>query len=138
MKCNEIHRTFPAAARDYFFVNVPRVLLAAVVVNALPFDRETSPRRRLSVCRQLLDNGGNALIIFPEGTRSPTGQMGEFKPGVGLLVAGSDYPVVPCYLAGTHRAWPKGGWLLLSPPNTSPRCRMASSCSTGPGCRRRR
>jgi 1-acyl-sn-glycerol-3-phosphate acyltransferase len=106
-----IHRTFPAAAKEYFFVNAPRVLLAAVVVNALPFDRRTSPRQSLTLCRQLLEKPGNALIIFPEGTRSPTGEPGEFKPGVGLLVAGTDYPVVPCYLEGTHEAWPKGAWL---------------------------
>src|SRR5262249_4217108 len=38
-----LHRTFPAAAQDYFFVNVPRLLLATVVVNALPFDRRANP-----------------------------------------------------------------------------------------------
>jgi 1-acyl-sn-glycerol-3-phosphate acyltransferase len=105
-----IHRSFPAAAKDYFFVNAPRVLLAAVVVNALPFDRRTSPRQSLTLCRQLLDKPGNALIIFPEGTRSLTGEPGEFKPGIGLLAAGTDYPVVPCYLERTHEAWPKGAW----------------------------
>jgi 1-acyl-sn-glycerol-3-phosphate acyltransferase len=109
MSC--IHRTFPAAARDYFFVNAPRTLLAAVVVNALPFDRRTSPRQSLTLCRQLLDQPGNALILFPEGTRSATGEPGEFKPGIGLLVARTDYPVVPCYLEGTHEAWPKGAWI---------------------------
>jgi 1-acyl-sn-glycerol-3-phosphate acyltransferase len=106
-----LHRAFPVAAHDYFFVNAPRVLLAAVVVNALPFDRKGNPRHSLSLCRQLLDNAGNALLIFPEGTRSPTGEVGEFKPGVGLIVAGTNYPVVPCYLEGTHRAWAKGRWL---------------------------
>ena len=35
----KLHRAFPAAAQDYFFVNAPRVFLAAVVVNALPFQR---------------------------------------------------------------------------------------------------
>jgi 1-acyl-sn-glycerol-3-phosphate acyltransferase len=106
-----LHRAFPVAAQDYFFVNAPRVLLAAVVVNALPFDRHADPRHSLSLCRQMLDNAGNALLIFPEGTRSPNGELGAFKPGVGLIVAGTKYPVVPCYLDGTHRAWPKGSWL---------------------------
>jgi 1-acyl-sn-glycerol-3-phosphate acyltransferase len=103
-------RTFPAAARDYFFVNTSRVLIAAVVVNALPFDRRTSPRQSLSLCHRLLENPGNVLILFPEGTRSPTGEPGEFKPGVGLLLAGTNYPVVPCHLEGAHAAWPKGAW----------------------------
>ena len=100
-----LHRTFPAAAQDYFFVNPPRVLLAAIVVNALPFDRQNNPRHSLTLCRQLLDRPGNALILFPEGTRSQSAEMGEFKPGIGLLLAGTDHPVVPCYLEGTHEAW---------------------------------
>lgn len=105
------HRTFPAAAQDYFFSSVPRTILAAVVVNALPFNRKTSPRQSINLCRQLLENRGNILILFPEGTRSVTGELGEFKPGVGLLVAGTEIPVVPCFLEGTHAAWPKGALL---------------------------
>jgi 1-acyl-sn-glycerol-3-phosphate acyltransferase len=106
-----LHRAFPAAAQDYFFVSTGRLVMAAVVANALPFARKASPRQSLSLCRQLLDNPGNILILFPEGTRSPTGELREFKPGVGLLVAGTHYPVLPCHLDGAARAWPKGNWL---------------------------
>ena len=103
-----LHRVFPAAAKDFFFVSPPRTAVAAVVVNALPFDRETNIRQSLSLCRQLLDNPGNVLLIFPEGTRSMTGELGEFKPGVGLLLAGVDLPVVPCYVAGAFEALAQG------------------------------
>jgi 1-acyl-sn-glycerol-3-phosphate acyltransferase len=82
--------------------------LAAVVVNALPFNRQTNPRQSINLCRELLGNAGNILVIFPEGTRSATGEMAEFKPGLGLFLAGTEYPVVPCYLDGAHSAWPKG------------------------------
>lgn len=105
-----LHQAFPAAAADYFFVSVPRIALSVLVVNALPFHRETHTRESLAVCRELLAGRGNILIVFPEGTRS-TGQISTFKPGVGMLVAGSDVPVVPCYLSGTRRALPKGSWL---------------------------
>jgi 1-acyl-sn-glycerol-3-phosphate acyltransferase len=104
---NKLHRAFPAAAQDYFFVNVPRLALAAVVVNALPFGRQTHVRQSLELCRQLLANPGNVLVLFPEGTRTATGQMGEFKPGIGLLVAGTTIPAVPCHLAGAFQAWPR-------------------------------
>jgi 1-acyl-sn-glycerol-3-phosphate acyltransferase len=104
----KLHRAFPAAAQDYFFVSVPRLAIAAVVVNALPFGRRGNIRRSLEMCRHLLENSGNILILFPEGTRTQTGKMEEFKPGIGLLVAGKDIPVVPCYLAGAFEAWPKG------------------------------
>lgn len=104
----KLHRAFPAAAKDYFFVSVPRLAIAAVVVNALPFARQTQIRQSLEVCRQLLANPGNILILFPEGTRSVAGEIGEFKPGVGLIVAGTNIPVVPCHLQGAFAAWPKG------------------------------
>jgi 1-acyl-sn-glycerol-3-phosphate acyltransferase len=106
-----LHQTFPAAAADYFFVNLPRIALAVLVVNALPFHRETHARQSLAVCRQLLAQPGNILIIFPEGTRSVSGQVGPFRPGIAMLVAGSGVPVVPCYLAGAHKAFPKGAWV---------------------------
>jgi len=107
----KLHRAFPAAAQDYFFVDVPRLAIAAVVINALPFGRQKQIRHSLDVCRELLANPGNVLILFPEGTRTTTGRMAEFKPGVGSLVAGTDLPVVPCHLAGGFEAWPKGNWI---------------------------
>ncbi|MGA2255827.1 MAG: lysophospholipid acyltransferase family protein [Thermoguttaceae bacterium] len=110
MPLRKLHRVFPAAAQDFFFVSIPRLTLAAVVVNALPFNRQSNIRQSLSLCRQLLENPGNVLLLFPEGTRSTTGELGEFKPGIGLMLAGTQVPVVPCYLDGTFRAWPKGSW----------------------------
>src|SRR5436190_19280575 len=103
-----LHRAFPAAAADYFFKSVPRTWIATVIVNALPFARQTQVRHSLAICRQLPANAGNVLIIFPEGTRSKTGELQDFKPGIGSLVAGSDVAVLPCYLDGAFRAWPKG------------------------------
>jgi 1-acyl-sn-glycerol-3-phosphate acyltransferase len=103
-----LHRAFPAAAKDYFFQSMPRAALASIVVNALPFDRETNIRQSLALCRRLLDTPGNVLILFPEGTRSPNGELVEFKPGIGLLLAGTDIPVIPCHLRGAYAALPKG------------------------------
>jgi 1-acyl-sn-glycerol-3-phosphate acyltransferase len=134
---SKLHRAFPAAAKDYFFVSLPRLAVAAVFVNALPFARQSHPRQTLELCRQLVANPGNILILFPEGTRSNTGAIGEFRPGVGLLAAGSDIPVVPCHIKGAFKAWPKGRWLprprrvqlRIGPPRTYsalPRTREAA------------
>jgi 1-acyl-sn-glycerol-3-phosphate acyltransferase len=104
----KLHRAFPAAASDYFFQTVPRLWAAAILVNALPFARQARVRQSLSLCRELLGNPGTILIIFPEGTRSITGEVGEFKSGIGALVAGRDLAVVPCFIDGSFRVWPKG------------------------------
>jgi len=104
----KLHRAFPAAATDYFFQSMPRLWAAAVLVNALPFARQARIRQSLSLCRELLAHTGTILIIFPEGTRSTTGEVGEFKSGIGALVAGRDVAVAPCFVDGSFQAWPKG------------------------------
>ncbi len=103
-----IHQTFPAAAADYFFSSLPRSAISAVLINALPFDRKVKGAESLTVCSELLKNEGNILIIFPEGTRTTTGKMERFRSGIGRLVIGTDLAVVPCYLDGGTKAWPKG------------------------------
>ena len=103
-----LHRAFPVAAEDYFFRDLPRTWFAAVVMNALPFARQMRVRESLSICAQLLAQPGNVLIIFPEGTRSRTGETQPFKSGIGALLAGRDVSVLPCCLQGAFRAWPKG------------------------------
>lgn len=104
----KLHRAFPAAASDYFFKSMHRLWAAAVLVNALPFGRNGRTRGTLTMCNDLLADAGTILIIFPEGTRSTTGEINQFKSGIGALVAGRDVEVVPCFIDGSFRAWPKG------------------------------
>jgi len=104
----QIHRTFPAAAADYFFSSLPRSAVSAILINALPFDRKLRGAESLTVCAELLKTPGNILILFPEGTRTTTGAMGRFRSGIGRLVVGTSLPVVPCYFSGGAAAWPKG------------------------------
>jgi len=108
---SRLHRVYPAAARDYFFMNRHGVALAAIFANALPFSRDARLRESLELCRQILAIAGNVLILFPEGTRTTTGDLGEFRPGIGSLLAGADVLVVPCAIRGAFGAWPKGAWL---------------------------
>jgi 1-acyl-sn-glycerol-3-phosphate acyltransferase len=77
-------------------------------VNALPFARQARIRQSLTLCRELLGHPGTIVIIFPEGTRSTTGEVGEFKSGIGALLAGRDIAVAPCFIDGSFGAWPKG------------------------------
>ena len=59
----QIHRTFPAAAADYFFSSLPRSVVSAILVNALPFDRQLKGAESLTVCSELLKNDGKKLRI---------------------------------------------------------------------------
>ena len=103
-----LHRAFPVAAEDYFFRGLPRTWFAAVAMNALPFGRQLRVRESLTVCARLLAEPGNVLVIFPEGTRSKTGALQPFKPGIGALLAETEVNVLPCHVEGAFRAWPKG------------------------------
>ncbi|MGE4169974.1 MAG: lysophospholipid acyltransferase family protein [Candidatus Margulisiibacteriota bacterium] len=47
--------------------------------------------------------GGGVVLVFPEGTRSFTEELGEFKRGAFVLAAQTGLPVIPIYLNGTNR-----------------------------------
>ena len=100
--------TFPVSAGDVFFETKLVSACSAVFLNALPMWRKHAGRHALDDLRQRLTCGTTSLILFPEGTRSPDGTMQKFKPGIGMLVAGTEVPVIPCYLEGAHAALPKG------------------------------
>jgi 1-acyl-sn-glycerol-3-phosphate acyltransferase len=51
---------------------------------------------------------GKALLIFPEGERSWTGQMQAFKPGILLVIRKVQVPIIPVGVAGAYEAYPRG------------------------------
>ncbi|MBL8623887.1 MAG: 1-acyl-sn-glycerol-3-phosphate acyltransferase [Myxococcales bacterium] len=53
---------------------------------------------------------GLSLMIFPEGTRSPDGELGRFKDGAFELAIASGAPILPVVVDGTHHCRPKGSW----------------------------
>jgi len=99
-------RIFPIAAGDAFFEKVPVAAFAAYALNALPlWRRHCDPADLLEMRRRLTDEPC-AYVLFPEGTRTRTGEMGIFKRGIGSLVASTLVSVVPCYLEGAFQAFP--------------------------------
>jgi 1-acyl-sn-glycerol-3-phosphate acyltransferase len=51
---------------------------------------------------------GKALNIFPEGSRTDTGELLPIEKGVGLVIRKAKVPVVPAVIHGSYGAWPKG------------------------------
>jgi len=49
---------------------------------------------------------GKIVCYFPEGQRSPTGELVQFKKGIGILVKESEVTVIPAYITGAYQAWP--------------------------------
>jgi len=97
---------FPLAAGDTFFETPPVAAFAAGMLNALPMWRKNCGHHAIEALRQRLVSEPCGYILFPEGTRSRTGQMSSFRAGVGMLVAGTAVPVIPCHLRGTFEAMP--------------------------------
>lgn len=73
----------------------------------IPLKPNRVDRKALGVVVDLL-KAGNAVVIFPEGTRTPDGRLQPGKPGVGVIVAQTGCPVVPVYLEGTFQVLPTG------------------------------
>lgn len=102
-------RLLAAAAQDYFFTGGLRQTMVRTLFNGIPVERDGQGQRDplRHVVRALRE--GYGVLLFPEGTRSTTGEIGRFRRGVGRLVAlFPDVPVVPAYLAGTADMMPKG------------------------------
>lgn len=109
------HCVYPIAAGDTFFESPVTASFAAIILNALPMWRRKAGSHALRQLRHRLSEEPCGYILFPEGTRSRTGKMVPFKSGLGMLVAGTDVPVIPCHISGAFRA--------LSPEQKFPRPR---------------
>ncbi len=96
-------RTVVAAAMDNFFMNAFTAIRTVLVFNAIPIDRHKVNRRSSQLALELIEDGWN-LVIYPEGGRTPTGELQEFKGGAAYLAERADAPVIPVYIHGA-------GWL---------------------------
>jgi 1-acyl-sn-glycerol-3-phosphate acyltransferase len=83
-------------------------------VNALPVDLSRGDLTAFRAVMNLLKEG-HRTVIFPEGTRSLTGEIQQARAGLGMIIAKTLVPVVPMRIFGSFEAWPKGGKIRPHP-----------------------
>jgi len=86
-------------------------------INVILVDRDGNDMSALkSVIRTV--KSGNAVVLFPEGTRSIDGNLQPAKAGIGLVIAKTRAPVQPVRIFGSYEAFPKGSDKISLPPIT--------------------
>lgn len=96
-----------AVAADYFYRQAWRRTLTSFFFNSYPVERGRGKKREAGLSVTLLREN-IPLAIFPEGTRSRTGEMAPFTPGAAALARALRVPLVPLALVGAHDAMPPG------------------------------
>jgi 1-acyl-sn-glycerol-3-phosphate acyltransferase len=106
--------------RDVHFIakeelfNLPVLNKILPHTNAIPIKRGMSDRNALRKGLGVLKNG-DVLGLFPEGTRSRTGELGEGLAGAGFFALRSDAQVIPCAVIGTYKPFSKTK-VIFGPP----------------------
>jgi 1-acyl-sn-glycerol-3-phosphate acyltransferase len=101
-------------ARDYFFDSERLKFLVSRFMNVIAIDRHAqhnSLRRSVAMCEEFLQSVPGNLILYPEGTRSSTGEIQPFKKGAGLFAVELGVPVVPAYIEGARNILAKGKFI---------------------------
>jgi 1-acyl-sn-glycerol-3-phosphate acyltransferase len=76
-------------------------------LNVIPVDQKNADRSALMGAIRAVRNGG-AVLIFPEGTRSPDGKLKGAQPGIGMIAAKTGASIIPARILGSYEALPRG------------------------------
>jgi 1-acyl-sn-glycerol-3-phosphate acyltransferase len=100
-----LYRPVSYMARSTLFRN-PVLNFIIRELKAFPVERNSADISAIKECvRQL--SMGNLLTVFPEGTRSVSGEIGRIQKGVTLIIRRAGVPVIPVAIDGSCHAWPK-------------------------------
>jgi len=115
--CGVRRRLFYLGRADLFPHPVANWMLRSL--GWIPLRPERWDRKAFQQVVDLL-KAGNAVVIFPEGTRTPDGNLQPGKLGMGMIVAESQCSVIPVFLDGTRQVLPMdASWLRLHPVTVS-------------------
>lgn len=106
-----IPRNFCFISKEELF-KIPLLGYYMKTAEHIPLPREED-RRSYSTLTKAVRKAreGKSLLIFPEGTRSPDGRLGEFKRGISLIVLKAGRRVVPMCIDGSRKFLPKGAFI---------------------------
>jgi long-chain acyl-CoA synthetase len=107
------HHLFSLGYSRYFDIPVVRTL--SKMIRIIPVDSARNVVAGMQVSSYILRNG-QVLCVFPEGSRSPGGEVGHFKKGVAILAKELEVKLVPVYIQGSFEAWPTGATLPRAHP----------------------
>jgi 1-acyl-sn-glycerol-3-phosphate acyltransferase len=99
-------------------------------LHAVPIDQEGVSKEGLRTILQLLEQG-EAVVVFPEGTRTPNGELQPLKPGIQLLIRRTRAPIVPVGIAGAFQALPYWKKVPKLAPLLMPATRSTLAVSVG-------
>jgi len=85
--------------------------------NAIPVDQDNPDMTSLKKIIKLLKNG-ERVLLFPEGERTLTGELGKGEAGVGLIASKAKVPILPLRIKGAYEALPRGSGKLRRLPVT--------------------
>jgi 1-acyl-sn-glycerol-3-phosphate acyltransferase len=112
-----------AADRAIYFLAKKSLMDAPILgwllpkLNVIPVNLEGGDRSALKALIRVL-SAGECALVFPEGTRTPDGNLQPAEPGLGLVIAKTRAAVVPMRIFGAFDAWPIGGKIRLGPKIT--------------------
>jgi 1-acyl-sn-glycerol-3-phosphate acyltransferase len=92
-------RTVVAAAMDTFFMSRRKAFRTVATFNAIPIERHKVNRRSAEIAAGLLSEGWH-LLIYPEGGRTTSGDLQEFKGGVAYLAEKTGARIIPVFVKG--------------------------------------
>ncbi len=98
-------RRLSSLARSSLFHFGPFGAVIAAL-DAVPIDRNAS---MVAAMRAVIGRlkAGKAVTIYPEGSRTGDGQLGEFKPGFALIAKRAAVPIAPVAIVGAYECWPR-------------------------------
>lgn len=102
-----VRRVWVAGAEDYFFNTPVKRFVFGKVLDTIAFDRHSDGLVGLRRCGAVLAKG-DGLLLFPEGTRSLSGELQPFRIGIAVLAIERRAPIVPVHIDHAYELFPKG------------------------------